>query len=47
MAAVPKLNYSSCYVSNTSMPRNIKEIKLCYRTHKNMLDPVKVDEVEE
>jgi hypothetical protein len=47
MAAVPKLNYSSFYVSNTSMPRNIKQIRLYYRTHKNMLDPVEVDEVEE
>jgi hypothetical protein len=47
MAAVPKLSYSSCYVSNTSMLRNIKEIRLCYRTHKNMLDPVEVEEVEE
>jgi hypothetical protein len=47
MAALPKFDYSSCHFSNTSVPRNIKEIRLCYRTQKNMLDPVKVDEVEE
>jgi hypothetical protein len=47
MAAVPELDYSSRHVSNTSMPRSMKEIRLCYRTHENMLDPVEIDEVEE